>query len=133
MSAPKLAEKIFILREAHAFKGLYDSELGPIAQACRVRVFEAGEVVAKEGHPLTSLHVVAKGSVVHESFGTMPPVFGATSLLTGHALESPVTADPDEGATCLLLSQSHFFTLVNECPSLLVNLLEDWRARRGGP
>lgn len=133
MSTLTLTEKIFLLREAHAFEGLYDSELGPIAEACRVRVFEPGEVVVKEGHPVTSLHVIASGRVIHEEFGALPSVFGATSLLTGQALESSVKADPDEGATCLLLSQPHFFTLVNECPSLLLNLLNDWRVRRSEP
>jgi signal-transduction protein with cAMP-binding, CBS, and nucleotidyltransferase domain len=125
-----LAERIFLLRRARAFARLYDSELGSIARACRVRGYEPGEVVARPGRPLKELHLVAKGRVLDDRAGPMPMVFGATSLLTGDSLDSGLTADPELGAFCLLLSRAHFFTLVNEYPPLLVNLLNEWREDR---
>ncbi len=130
LSAPTLADRIFLLRGARAFAGMYDSELGSVASACRVRAYAPGEVVARPGHPLRHLYLVAEGRVLDEGAGVLPQVFGATSLLTGEPLQSALTADPEEGATCLLLSRPHFFTLVREYPPLLVNLLDEWRKER---
>lgn len=132
MTDLSVAERIFLLRSTRAFGRLYDSEIGSIALACRHRTFRPGEVVARAGRPLRQLHLVATGAVVDERAGPLPRVFGASSLLTGHALEAGLRADPVEGASCLLLSRPHFFTLVNEYPPLLVSLLEDWREEFGG-
>ncbi len=131
MSALTLADRIFLLRGLPAFSRLYDSEVGSIASACRVRTFEPGELVSRAGRPLKHLHIVARGSVIDEGAGALPPVFGATSLLTGESLDAALTADPEEGATCLLLGRAHFFTLIHEYPPLLVNLLKEWREERG--
>ena len=131
MTSMTLAERIFLLRGARAFARLYDSELGSIASACRVREYGPGEVVARPGRPLKHLHLIAEGHVLDEASGPLPTVFGATSLLTGQVLDSRLVAHPETGATCLLLSRPHFFTLVNEYPSLLVNLLREWQKQRG--
>jgi signal-transduction protein with cAMP-binding, CBS, and nucleotidyltransferase domain len=131
MTTMTLADRIFLLRGARAFGRLYDSEIGAIAAACRVRMYGPGEVVARPGRPLRHLHVVADGRVLDEKAGPLPTVFGATSLLTGQPLDAALSADPVTGATCLLLSRTHFFTLVNEYPPLLVNLLNEWREERG--
>lgn len=127
MSAMTLAERIFLLRKAPAFARLYDSELGSIASACKVRSYAPGEMVARAGRPIKHLHLIAEGGVSDASNGALSEVFGATSLLTSQPLEHDLTADPKHGAVCLLLSRPHFFTLVNEYPPLLVNLLRDWR------
>lgn len=128
MSGPMtLAERIFLLRGAKAFAHMYDSEVGSIAGACRVRRYEPGEVLARPGRPLKHLYLVAEGRVLDERAGPMPSVFGATSLLTGQSLDTTLTVDPELGATCLLLGRAHFFTLVNEYPPFLVNLLGEWR------
>ena len=131
MSTMSLAERIFLLRRAPAFARLYDSELGSIASACRVREYAPGEVVARSGRPVKHLHLIAQGGVLDRKAGPLPAVFGATSLLTGQVLEDELVADDTEGAVCLLLSRPHFFTLVNEYPPLLVNLLREWREVRG--
>lgn len=131
MSTMTLAERIFLLRRTRAFARLYDSELGSIASVCRLRVYEPGETVARSGRPLKHLHLVAEGRIVDEASGPLPSVFGATSLLTGQALDSTLTADPHLGARCLVISRPHFFTLVNEFPPLLMNLLEEWQEERG--
>lgn len=132
MSEISLADRIFHLRRTRAFARLYDSEVGAIAAACRVRVYAPGEVVGRPGRPLKHLHIVVRGGVNHEGWGTLPSVFGAVSLLTGQPLDSTLTAHAGEGATCLLLGRAHFFTLVNEYPPLLVNLLEEWREEVAG-
>ncbi len=125
-----LADRIFLLRGAHAFARLYDSEIGSIAGVCHVRAYEPGEVLARPGRPLKNLFLIAEGRILDDHSGPMLSVFGATSLLTGQPLDSTLTADPGEGATCLLLGRAHFFTLVNEYPPFLVKLLEAWREAR---
>ena len=133
MTGMTLAERIFLLRRTRAFARLYDSELGSIASACRIRAYKPGEVVARSGRPLKYLHLVAEGRIIDEASGPLLSVIGATSLLTGQALDSALIADPEVGARCLLLSRPHFFTLVNEYPPLLLNLLREWREERGEP
>jgi signal-transduction protein with cAMP-binding, CBS, and nucleotidyltransferase domain len=127
-----LADRIFLLRGLPAFSRLYDSEVGSIAAVCRVRTYEPGETISRPGQPLRHLYLVASGRVLDERAGPLPAVFGATSLLTGQPLDTALTADPEEGATCFLLGRAHFFTLVHEYPPLLVNLLNEWRGGWAG-
>lgn len=126
-----LPDRIFLLRRTPAFAQLYDSEVGSIARALRHRQYAPGEVLARPNQPLRNLYIVADGGVDDERSGRLPRVFGVSSLLTGHDLEASLVADARDGASCLLLSRPHFFTLVNEYPPLLVSLLHDWREEFG--
>lgn len=117
----KVAEKMFALRRSPPFDRLFDSEMGPMARACRVRDYRAGELVAPGDRPLRHLYIVVGGSVERGGV-SLPRVFGETSLLLRHLPGQPLVAGA-AGARCLLLGRGHFFTLVNECPWLLQGVL----------
>ena len=121
-------ERLFALSATPPFAGLDHEDLALIAAAAGTRRYAAGETVALRGHVLSHLFVVVDGSVVTDHGVVLPPVFGEASLLFGTALAATCHGAPDRGATCILIRRSHFFTMVNECPSLLVGLL----ATRGG-
>lgn len=119
-----VAERILLLRATPPFDRLYDSELGPVAEACLERTFAPGALVAAEGGVLSHLHVVTDGGVEMEDGGALPPVFGTSALLLGTPLDKALLANQDTGATCLLLRRPHFFTLVAECPWLLPGFVD---------
>ena len=126
-----VAERILLLRDTPPFDRLYDSELGPVAEACLERTFAPGALVAAEGGVLSHLHVVTEGGVEMEEHGPLPPVFGTSALLLGTPLEKALVASQDTGATCLLLRRPHFFTLVAECPWLLPGFVDQGSPRAG--
>lgn len=117
-----IAERIFALRRSPPFDRLFDSEIGPMARACRVRDFAPGEMVAHADRPLRHLFVVVEGEVRRGEV-PLPRVFGESSLLLGHPPGAELLAGGG-GARCLLLGRGHFFTLVNECPWLLEGVLD---------
>ncbi|HBN08100.1 MAG TPA: Crp/Fnr family transcriptional regulator [Cyanobacteria bacterium UBA8530] len=114
-----LTEKAFALRAVPPFDRLNDSELALVAEATKFRLFAPGERIASADGVLQKLYVRISGAVFsgNEHF---PAVFGAPSLLFGHSLERDLIACPETGASCLLISKGHFFTLIYECPCLMV-------------
>ena len=119
-----LAERILLLRATPPFDRLFDSELGPVAEACLERTFPPGALVAPEGGVLSHLHVVTAGGVEAGERNPLPRVSGISALLLGTPLAKSLTARRDTGATCLLLRRPHFFTLVAECPWLLPGFVD---------
>jgi hypothetical protein len=117
------AHRLLYLRAQPPFDGLSEAEIVAVADAASTRQFAPGEVVAPEGRPLASLHVVAQGAVLSaHDHAPLPPVFGAISLLNREPIAGPLVAGP-VGAEVIFLARPHFFTLVTECPWLLVDLL----------
>lgn len=119
-----LVERLFALRSAVPFAGLYDSELAAIAEVTKVRVLSPGEVVQRAGRPVRHLHVVAEGALVDAAGATLPTTWGERYLVTGRDAPEEIRAHPDRGATCLLIPRPHVLTLVHESPSVLLALLD---------
>ena len=117
-----IIERMFAVRETPPFDLLYYSEIAQIAKATRVRRLTAGQSLAPAGRTLQYLVIVAEGRI-HLGGEPAPVVFGQESLLLGTPLVNEAVAGP-EGATCLLLLRAHFLTLFQECPWILMALME---------
>ena len=73
------------------------------------------------GEPFHRLLIKLEGSWLLKE-GELPDLLGIESLLAGAEGPGEILAGP-EGARCLTLTRGHFFTLINECPTLLLSLL----------
>lgn len=118
-----ITEKIFALKSTQPFDRLRDSEVVLIAQEARVKRFEPGEFVSSPDKPLRRLHVVTEGEVTDGENGKPLPVFGVKPLLFNQGAGEILRAG-GEGATCLTIKRGNFFTIANECPSLIVGFVE---------
>ena len=119
-----IIEKIFALKKLNPFDRLRDSELSVIAEVATERKYVPGEIVTSEGRALQKLYMVVDGQIIQESDGRrIPAVFGVESLLFDIPTSDTLKASSEE-ATCLMISKRHFFTLIYECPELLLGLLE---------
>jgi signal-transduction protein with cAMP-binding, CBS, and nucleotidyltransferase domain len=116
-----VTERLFALPESPPLDLVRDTELPHIALATRARTFAPGEVIAAAGWPLRHLVITIEGTAEMDGV-TLPRVYGEESLLFGNELTEPLRASA-EGATCLLITRAHFFTIINECPSVLIGFL----------
>ena len=114
-------EIMFALGRQVPFDRLTEDELEIAAAVVSERRFEPGALVLGEGESFRRLLILLEGSW-QTADQTLPPLLGVGSLLSGQAGPGEVRAGVD-GARCLTISRGHFFTLVNECPALLLALL----------
>lgn len=123
-----LIEKLFALKEHPYFRPVEDSELILIAEVAVARQIPPGTVIVPEGAFLNRLLVVVSGSVYADPSGEpAPPLIGIESLVMEQPLAETLIAAPDSGVTCLMIAKGHFFTVINECPEILVHYLEQGR------
>lgn len=127
----RLAEKTLRLQEIDPFSRIGLEELVIFADATRVLVFGAGEVVCEAGHSLARLLVVVSGAVVGTDGRPLDPVLGIYSLLFHHRSAETLRASAEDGAVCLCLRKGQFFTLIHQCPVLLEGCISP-RANHGG-
>jgi CRP-like cAMP-binding protein len=71
---------IDVLKNSDLFKGLDDSRLKKVAQLCRSRAFQRGEVVFNEGEEAVELFLMSEGRIVLEMDVSAP---GQQPLPTG--------------------------------------------------
>lgn len=117
-----LTERIFALKSVTPFDQLRESELTLIAQGVRVKSYAPGEAICTPDKPLRRLHVVAQGDV-HNGDNVVFPVFGIQTLLYNRLNDITLTAG-SEGVTCLLIKKGAFYTIISECPGLLIGFLQ---------
>jgi hypothetical protein len=115
----RLTERIFALHAVPPFAELKPEELLIIAAAASYREFAAGHVLCPKGGTLNRLYVRVAGELTDGAGGVMQSVVGTTLLLTGIAAPFAIVAGP-EGYRTLSIPRGKFFTVVNECPALLV-------------
>lgn len=116
-----LVEKLFALKTTPPFDRLRDTELALVASAAGVREFAPDEVIHPGTDPFPRFYLLASGTWCGPG-PTLPRTLGAGSLLYGHAAPGTITAGP-EGAVCLTIAQTHFHTVANECPDLLLGYI----------
>ena len=116
-------EKLFALKNMAPFDRLQDEELMLVARVARVREYPAEGLVMEEGQFPGSLFVTVSGTLTGGKGNPLPRVVGHLELLEDVAMGQEVTAG-EEGALCLTIGKSHFFTLVYECPEIVVGFLE---------
>lgn len=116
----------FSLKRSPPFDRLNDPELILLANLALERHYEPGSLVYRGGRSLSYLYITIQGNLcVHTSPHTqLPRVFGQESLLFNRAIAHDLHADT-EGATCLLFRKENFFTMVYECPSILLGFCQD--------
>lgn len=124
-----LIEKMLALKRTPPFDRLYDAELTLIAEVARDRRYGPGEVVVSASRPLQNLYVVVEGGLRCADGSSAWHVVGVESLLFDLPHAEDLTAAPGDGAACLLIAKSHFYTIVNACPELVVGLLDGPAAR----
>lgn len=114
-----LSERLLALREVEPFCGLRPAELLTIASATQAQRFAPGAVLCPRQGMIQRLYIRISGAAVDEAGHPMQAVIGTTILLTGQAAPFAIHAGP-AGLEALVLPRSKFFTIINECPSLLV-------------
>jgi signal-transduction protein with cAMP-binding, CBS, and nucleotidyltransferase domain len=119
----KLTEKLFALQQTAPFDQLREPELALIADIAWERHYEPGDTVLSKEQGVKCLYIVINGSVLYTDHYQVGPILGAASLLFGVPIREALWAG-ESGASCLLIFKRHFFTIVNECPNLVVGLLQ---------
>lgn len=117
-------ERFFKLRDVAPFDRLYDSELSLIAGAAVQRTYAPGHVIVSSGKLLKALFIVVDGCLEDSEGRRLPQVFSPEFLLMGIPAEGDIKASAEQGATCLLISKGHFFTMLYECPALALGFSE---------
>jgi hypothetical protein len=116
-------DRLFQLHLTPPFDRLRTEELTVIAGISRAAKWRPGELIANPDQPLRHLLIIREGAVMWAG-RPLPPIVGVPTLLFDNPLLGPLLADPVHGATGLTIARGHFFTIVNECPSLLVSFYE---------
>lgn len=114
-----LGERLLALRRVMPFCTLRPAELLTIASATHAQRFAPGAVLCPRQGVIQRLYIRIDGQAVDEEGRPMQPVIGTTILLTGQPAPFAILAGR-EGFGALVLPRSKFFTIINECPSLLV-------------
>ncbi len=128
-----LPEKIFALRSLPALDSLSDAELAVIADAARERAYAPGATVVPAGQAPSRLLLVCAGAVCDAAGRDQGRVPGAAATLFNRPLAADWIAAPDRGAHCLQIARRHLFTIVRQCPGLVVDLLTEPPARSDRP
>lgn len=100
------------------FSRLDGDEVAVVCDVAVVRRYAPGDWIAHAGRVMSRVSIVVEGSVD----GAPGRVFGMLSVLTGAPGALDLRAGP-EGALCLQIRRSPFFTIVHECPEILTFLL----------
>lgn len=119
-----ITDRVFVLKSSPPFDRLRDSEIALIAESMKVRRYEPGDIICGAGLHLQKLYVVAEGDLLLDTGEVVPHVFGLQHLLFDKPPEHAVVASPKEGACCLTIGKSGFFTMIYECPILIVEFLQ---------
>lgn len=114
-----LSERLLALSRVPPFSGLRPEELLTIASATHTGRFAPGAVLCPKHGIIQRLYIGIDGNAVDEDRNPMQTVIGTTILLTGQPAPFSIHAGPN-GFVALILPRSRFFTVINECPSLLV-------------
>jgi signal-transduction protein with cAMP-binding, CBS, and nucleotidyltransferase domain len=119
-----IIDKIFILKKISPFDRLKDSQIAVIAEVAKEQVFEPDKIVSSKEKIQHRLYITIEGSIITEiDQKTIPQIFGLESLLFDLPISDTLKAS-DEGAVCLVISKKHFFTIMYECPELVLGFLE---------
>ncbi|HYE51814.1 MAG TPA: cyclic nucleotide-binding domain-containing protein [Azospirillaceae bacterium] len=118
------ADRLFTLRGTVPFDRLRSSELTVISEVVRERVWQPGDIICAAGEPVANLYITSDGGARFAGGEPLQPVFGAVSLLFDRPAPEPILADVPSGSRTLMIPKRHFFTIINECPGLLVGFFE---------
>jgi len=119
-----ITEKIFALQEIPLFSQLQYSELLLITEVTSEGNYPPGKLIVPAGTILQKLYIVVNGGVTAKETNKSAPIFGVCSLIFDEPVPYDLKADSEHGAKALVISKGHFFTIINECPELVINFLK---------
>jgi HEAT repeat protein len=121
-------EKLMYLRAVPTFTGCELSTLHGVAEKVVVQVFDAGEVVVREGEPGQDMFVVTQGRIkitvggrLLEELGPRQ-YFGEMALFDGGPRSA--TASALEATTLLKLDRDDFYQLGHQSSGLLIGVIQ---------
>ena len=124
------------IRSVSLFSGLKESQLKSIANACKDRTFETGQVIVKEGESGTGFYLIAEGSVEVQRKGKAisklgsGDFFGEMSLLDNQPRSADVVASTT--TKCFVLTGWAFAGLLKSKPDIAVNMIKELISRLRG-
>ena len=123
-----LTERLYTMKQLPLLSGLGETELFLLAEVSRWRTFAPGKVLHDAGENVSRLYLTLSGQAEREDGTPVAGVFDVVSLLYGQPIAQSLRVSKTAPLECLCLSKGHFFTLINECPGVLLNLLkpESW-------
>lgn len=116
-------EKVYALHRVYPFDRLNVDDLLTIAAAATERVLKPNTVVCPQGGTVNNLYIRIAGDLVDPVGEVMQPVVGTTLLLTSRPAPFEIRVGPN-GYRGLTIPRGKFFTMVNQCPSLLVGFFQ---------
>lgn len=120
-------EIVFSFRFFPLFASLSNAEIMAIASVAGRRIYKPGSLVCEKGESLLNLQLVVEGkleSIDEESMISTPLTenfLGVKELLFDVPAERKIIASVSHGAECFLIRKSNFFTILHECPTLLLS------------
>lgn len=130
-----LIEKALFLKKLRLFNELELESLLAIAEKLHEDEYDAGEKVFAVGQVANRIYLIATGSV--QLFDDRmkpladlgaPDYFGDESLFNEHPRAYSATCKTD--GIILSLSRSHLLSIISECPSVAVSLLQSYAHRQ---
>jgi signal-transduction protein with cAMP-binding, CBS, and nucleotidyltransferase domain len=127
-------DTLFSLKLIPLFENLSNPEIIAIASVTIKKSYGPNSVVFEKGDFPQCLQIITDGKfeVVDEEHGTSAclseNVFGIRELLFDLPIEQKILASRSHGAECFLIRKSNFFTIIHECPNLLLNYLSRQRS-----
>lgn len=114
-------EKMFLLKALPPFDRLRDPDLVLIAQVIETQRYGPGEVVHPDAEPFRRLYILVEGGWQGPA-SPAPRVLGVGSLLYGAAAPGAIVAG-EAGAVAITIRKTHFHTIANETPELLLGFI----------
>jgi len=121
-----------ILRETPSFRRLSAEDRQRVASVARLRTYDKGDTIFREGEPSDFFYSVASGrvkivktlpggkEVILEVLGAGEPI-GAVAVYETRAF--PASAVTLEETSCILIPRASFFTLLEHHPTLVRGIL----------
>jgi len=123
----ELIDKIFALQNRAPFNVLRHSELILTANITKVKKYHKGETIIYKDSSVQNLFIIEDGKASYKD-REISNFFGAEELLNEVTLAENVTAKSDINA--LVISKGHFYTLIHECPSLMIEIIKYYGENR---
>ncbi len=122
MKEMMITDRLATLQASPVFNELEESELLLIAEVSRLRVYAPGAVICRPEDVTIRFYLPFEGNTEFADGRSTPAVFDLPSLVFDQPLSQTIRAGR-HGASCLTIEKGHFFTLMAECPTILVNIM----------
>jgi len=123
----KIIDKVFSLQNRSPFNTLRHSELVLTANITKVKKYSKGSTIIYKDSTIQNLFIIEKGEASYKE-KNISNFFGAEELLNDIVLDENVIAKTDIEA--LVISKGHFYTLIHECPGLMIDLIKYYEDNR---